>query len=107
MRSNDLPQRELAEACGVTLRTVARWAADGRLPRDANGRVIRAEAERTFVPHVIVSRLRETLGQLSPASTAAVLIEVLGASYIGALANVLNGSNTLPEADCDLRDVVA
>jgi hypothetical protein len=89
-----ISQAELASELGKSTRTVRRWAKAGHLPRDpVTGRIVRDKAERTFAPYVIASRLRETLGQLSPASTAAVLIETLSADYVGALFHVLNGSS--------------
>ena len=79
MRQNDLPQRELAEDCGVSLRTVARWAADGRLPRDpVTGRIIRGEAEAAFAPWAREHRLKNIINSLPLGTVALVLVDSLG-----------------------------
>ena len=78
MCSDQIPQRELAEDCGVSLRTMARWAADGRLPRDANGRVIRSEAEAAFAPWAREVRLKNIVNSLPLGTVALVLVDSLG-----------------------------
>ena len=105
MRSNDLPQRELAEACGVSLRTAARWAAQGRLPRDpVTGRVIRTEAEQTMAPWARENRLRQLINSIPAGQLSLILRDYLRREYLAAVVN-LTDDFPEPGADCDTGNV--
>jgi hypothetical protein len=107
-----ISKTEASEIVGCNRRSIYNWLDKGKIAVTTSGKIPRSEFERTFTPHVLISRLRETLNQLPPHSLAGVLIEVLSPDYVLALANVLNGSNNLPEEtltgrDCDMGNVVA
>jgi excisionase family DNA binding protein len=97
MSSDFISAIEAARCVGVTRRTIYYWLKAGRIPADSRGRILRDAFERSRAPHVLISRLRNTINQIPPHSLASILIETLSADYVLALSNVLNGSNNFPE----------
>lgn len=106
MWSEFISQAELSKICGVSRRTIVRWAKRGRVPLDpATGRCLRADAEIALAPHVCVSRLYDALNQLPARNVLYVLIETLGIDFVRALGRAVGTSNKSEEWGNDMSNV--
>jgi hypothetical protein len=99
MWHDKISQSELANSLGKSKRTMSRWAAAGRLPRDpVTGRVIRTEAEQSLTPWVRERRLRELINSLPAGECVLILVDCFGRERCLSIFNLIGD---LPGADCD------